>query len=176
MTITEYRCKRCGTTLPSGRTRYCDGKCRASQRTVVEPCWTCAEPRTIPRSLIGHRIGRFCNDRCYAGWMAQQPKSLSAEWLAMGLICDLATGCWLWRGIRGDTSAEWYGTATSWGRYIRVHRLSYELHVGPIPDGLRVLHKCDVKVCVRPDHLYLGTQSQNMRDVWQRQRHVYAKR
>jgi len=108
--------------------------------------------------------------------MAQMPEFLSAEWLAMGLICEIATGCWLWRGIRGDSSREFYGNATSWGRNIRVHRLSYELYNGPIPPGMYVLHKCDVKACVRPDHLYLGTQSQNMRDVWLRQRAAFANR
>jgi hypothetical protein len=44
------------------------------------------------------------------------------------------------------------------------HRIAYELHVGPIPDGAYVLHRCDVKPCCNPAHLFLGDQAANMRD------------
>lgn len=50
-------------------------------------------------------------------------------------------------------------------RMIDAHRLAWELAVGPIPAGLSVLHRCDVRICVRPSHLFLGTQADNMRDM-----------
>jgi len=47
---------------------------------------------------------------------------------------------------------------------IRAHRWAYETFVGPIPDGLGVCHHCDTPSCVRPDHLFVGTQKDNVRD------------
>lgn len=55
------------------------------------------------------------------------------------------------------------------------HRYSYELESGPVPDGFLVLHRCDNSLCVRPDHLYLGTQFDNMRDMKRRGRERKAR-
>jgi hypothetical protein len=51
------------------------------------------------------------------------------------------------------------------------HRVSWVLHRGEIPDGALVLHKCDVPICVNPDHLFLGTQSTNLKDMAAKGRH-----
>ena len=72
---------------------------------------------------------------------------------------DRSGDCWLWTG----KLTRWpIGYAPFRGTY--AHRFSYELYYGPIPSGLQVLHKCDVRHCVRPDHLFLGTMVDNMRD------------
>lgn len=69
--------------------------------------------------------------------------------------------CWLWTGSRQPAG---YGLLSRDGKYVLTHRFSYELHYGPIPDGLWCLHHCDTPACVRPDHLFLGTHRENMLD------------
>lgn len=76
-----------------------------------------------------------------------------------------ADGCWEWRGVRQRNG---YGQLSVAGRNALAHRVAWELSNGPIPAGLWVLHKCDNRPCVRPDHLYLGTVHENQRDTYQR--------
>lgn len=72
------------------------------------------------------------------------------------------TGCWVWTGQRN----QWgYGRLKVDGRTQYAHRTSWALHIGPIPDGLCVLHHCDTPACVRPGHLWVGTRQENQTDM-----------
>lgn len=71
------------------------------------------------------------------------------------------TGCWLWCLTR---NAKGYGRVEYRGKTVAAHRLSYELHRGPIPAGMLVCHTCDTPACCNPDHLWLGTPQQNALD------------
>ena len=77
-----------------------------------------------------------------------------------------SAGCWEWTGTRGKLKpGSTHGQLGIGGRLEKAHRVSWEIHRGPIPDGAFVLHLCANPPCVRPEHLYLGTQADNMRDM-----------
>jgi hypothetical protein len=72
------------------------------------------------------------------------------------------SGCWLWlRGL--DRSG--YGGIFFNSKSRGAHRVSWELFNGPVPAGMCVLHRCDVRSCINPDHLFLGTKADNNEDM-----------
>lgn len=70
--------------------------------------------------------------------------------------------CWLWIASVGSNNG--YGCIKFEGKTQQAHRVSWKLRHGEIPAGMLVLHRCDIPLCVNPEHLFLGTQSDNMRD------------
>lgn len=75
---------------------------------------------------------------------------------------DPKTGCWNW--LRNFSNG--YGVFER----KRAHRISYKMHNGIIPKNLVICHKCDNKRCVNPNHLFVGTQSDNIQDCWNKGR------
>lgn len=76
-------------------------------------------------------------------------------------------GCVLWK--KGKTGAG-YGVVYVNGKQHSAHRWAYEQVYGEIPKGMFVCHKCDTPTCVNPDHLFLGSHSDNMRDMYNKER------
>lgn len=87
---------------------------------------------------------------------------MSDEWFWGRVDRRRPDSCWLWIGyVRRDG----YGSVTKGGRRMSAHRWAYELHhEEAIPVGMMVCHSCDVPLCCRPDHLFLGTGLDNQRD------------
>lgn len=71
------------------------------------------------------------------------------------------SGCWIWTGAK---MAKGYGKMWLLGKLIGAHRASWELHRGQVPKGLHVLHSCDTPECINPNHLFLGTNHDNIVD------------
>ncbi len=89
--------------------------------------------------------------------------------LMAGLV-STGVGCWEWQRSR---NADGYGQICVNGRVERVHRVMYELKVGPIPEGKLVMHICDNPPCANPDHLRLGTDAENNADRDAKGRNYY---
>ncbi len=123
-------------------------------------CDQCGKTFSIHQSKI-KPDGNWCSYACRG-----KAKTRSAEERFWSHVAKAGPeDCWNWTGAKARAD---YGTfCVRKGLWVPTHRYSWELHHGPIPDGLFVLHNCpggDNSLCCNPAHLWLGTQADNMRD------------
>jgi len=79
--------------------------------------------------------------------------------------------CWIWTGA---TNSRGYGSFRFNGKSVLSHRFSYQHFNGNIPEGMLICHRCDVPVCVNPEHLWVGSQLDNSNDKYAKNRQVIS--
>lgn len=90
---------------------------------------------------------------------------------------DISDACWLWIGnMTSNGYGKWRPSGRAPGIQALAHRVSWEIHYGRIPEGMCICHHCDVRQCIRPDHLFLGTIADNNADMRRKGRNISGAR
>jgi HNH endonuclease len=130
-------------------------------------CIHCCQP--IPRDPKKRKrawtLRKFCSPKCDGA--SRRSNVEERFWKKV----NKTETCWHYTGGKTHFGYGAFMIHKDGKKYLEgAHRFSYALAFGPIPEGLRVLHRCDVPGCVNPDHLFLGTQLDNMRDMYSKGR------
>lgn len=161
--------------IAKGKGRYCSKPCytKAQTHEVKRPgkqerrCQECGSVfYTYPAAPT-----RFCQRACRSAW-DRRPDVIAARFWA---FYDRSGDCWIWTGSVTNAGYGKFGFHTKQGmRHISAHRMAWILaHSQWIPNDMNVCHSCDVKLCGKPEHLFLGTQQDNIRDMFTKGRNSF---
>ncbi len=173
--MVQTNCAYCGNTFQvrpykiiAGTKLFCSHHCACKDRTVAReiPCPICGDTFIVRPSQIRNGGGKFCSRKCALVNWSRTPLPVAFRfWRRV----EITEGCWLWKGWCGGKSG--HGTFIvdkARGISTTAHRFAWTLLRGDVPEGIFVCHDCpggDVPRCVRPDHMFLGTQGDNLRDA-----------
>lgn len=128
---------------------------------VINMCFTCGHEFMTLQTEIKRGKGKYCSKSCYNKGRVRKSLSLR-QILYRNITTELTDeGCWLYSKL----IMKGYGHLNVNGIKVPAHRISYQIHIGEIPNGMYICHKCDVRSCVNPNHLFIGTHLDNMRDM-----------
>lgn len=130
-------------------------------------CKYCNKEYPIANWQIKSNKKPFCNRTCYNKYRLSIP-----PYERFWKYVEKTDSCWVWKGCTWDSG---YGTLQINKRPHLVHRFSYILHFGEIPNNLFVCHTCDIPNCVNPKHLFLGTTQDNTKDKVRKNRQAKGK-
>ena len=150
----------------NGQGNYCSRRCMYQSRhvSIWTTCCFCDRPFLVPPRRLAHGDGKYCSLECVRQHHATLANVVTRFWSHV-LQTDT---CWLWQGSLTTTGYGRFGFNAT--QQVKAHRFAYELTYGLILPGLLCMHHCDNRPCVRPDHLFLGTTWDNMRDMTQKGR------
>jgi len=131
-------------------------------------CEVCTATFYIKSSRVAEGKGRFCSLACYKQWREQSKKNPFAF-----VRHNTKTGCWEWTGGKDKRG---YGMTWDGKKWRKSHRVFYEWLVGPISPGLFICHRCDNPSCINPEHLFPGTQKDNIQDAIAKKRFKFPQR